>query len=48
MTDTEKFAKAIVALNDLFEMVGKYPSPAIQADERFVKAGALLAELKKV
>ena len=46
MTVAEKLAKAIDALNDLFDMVGKYPSPAIKADERFLKAGAVLGELR--
>jgi ABC-type uncharacterized transport system substrate-binding protein len=46
MTDAEKLAKALDALEGLFAMVEKKPSPLITADERFVIAGAVLGEFR--
>jgi len=48
MTDAEKLTKALDALEGLFAMVEKKPSPLIQADERFVTAGAALGELRPI
>jgi hypothetical protein len=44
VTDTEKLAKVLPALEGLYAMVAQ--NPAIKADDRFVTAGVVLGELK--